>query len=141
MRGDKAAAGFQPPVIQPPTSPLTLPRHVAPLSHGRFPSLCSKPDSVNGDLVYGGVLWRSFLSPPLPPSLSHFYTRSQARDLSCERVSIRLASPHRTQSAWKSDELHEYFLLFPFGLSFSFLLHRSIRRASGFRFHLSRAQT
>lgn len=98
---------------------------------------------MNGDLVYGGVLWRSH---PLlfftPLSLSLISTRREVNpwDFSCERVSIRLASPHRIQSAWKFDELHEYFLLFLFGLSF-FLLHRSIRRASGFRFHLSRAQT
>lgn len=84
----------------------------------------------------------SLLPPLLSLSFSHLYAlRSQPQDLSCERVSIRLASPHHMQSAWKSDELHEYFLLSPFGLSFSFLLHRSIRRASGFRFHLSRAQT
>lgn len=136
MRGDKAAAGFQPPSSSH-QRPLILPRHVAPLSHGRFPSLHSEADSVNADFVYGGVLWR-FLSL----TFSHLYApRSQPRDLSRERVSIRLASSHRMQSAGSPTTYPSIFSFSPLRLSFSFLLHRSIRRTSGFRFHLSRAQT
>lgn len=119
MRGDKAAAGFQPPSSSH-QHPLTLSRHVTSLSHGRFPSLRSKPDSVNGDFVYGSVLWRLLsLSPPSPLSFS-LLRAAESTLVPLTRAYVntpRLTSPYA--SVRKSDELRDYFLLFLFGLYLS----------------------
>lgn len=135
MREDKAAAGFQPPSSSH-QHPLTLSRHVTPLSHGRFPSLRSKPD-----FVYGSVLWR-LLS--LSPSPLHSLTLIRGVNPRTSYASVcQYASPHFTVCVrTEVRRVTRLFPPFPFRIiSFFFFLHRSIRRASGFRFHLSRSQT
>lgn len=110
MRGDKAAAGFQPPSSSH-QRPLTLPRHVAPLSHGRFPSRCSKPDSVNGDLVYGGVLWRFSLSFFLSLPIRHGVNLGTSHANVCQYV-----SPHLTVCSLPGSPTN-YPSIFSFSLS------------------------
>jgi len=133
VRGDKAAASFHPPPI--PRPHVTYPRHVTPLSHGRFSS-CPLPIV---SLTLRAATSPRLMATPFPP-LRRIV--NPGRSLIQTRVNTSrfdVCSPRGNPTSC------EYFLI-PFSGLFPLLSTslkpRSIHtRASGFWFHLSRVQT